>query len=53
MIPAWAESQLSVSAQQLGKMGDPNRMLRNIRVALRILNGSLQRGGASEVADGH
>src|SRR5436853_3069122 len=37
---AWAESQLSVSAQQLGKMGDPNRMLRNIRVALRILNGS-------------
>jgi hypothetical protein len=36
---AWAESQLNVSAQQL-KMGDPSRMLRNIRQALRILNGS-------------
>lgn len=36
---AWAESQMNVSAQQF-KMGDPNRMLRNIRQALSILNGS-------------
>lgn len=36
---AWAESQLAVSAQQL-RVGDPGRMLRGIRTALRILNGS-------------
>jgi hypothetical protein len=35
---AWAESQLSISAQQLGR--DPSRMMRGIRQALRILNGS-------------
>ncbi len=37
---AWAESQMAVSAQQLGKMGDPGRMMRGIRSALNILNGS-------------
>ena len=37
---AWAESQMNVSAQQFGKMGDPGRMLRGVRLALRILNGS-------------
>src|SRR5437870_4403918 len=36
---AWAESQMNVSAQQF-RIGDPSRMLRNIRQALRILNGS-------------
>ncbi|MBM3996790.1 MAG: hypothetical protein FJ303_21950 [Planctomycetes bacterium] len=35
---AWAESQLGVAAQQFGR--DPSRMLRGIRQALRILNGS-------------
>ena len=35
---AWAESQLPVSAQQLGR--DPGRMIAGIRRALRILNGS-------------
>ncbi|MSQ95023.1 MAG: hypothetical protein EXR98_10775 [Gemmataceae bacterium] len=37
---AWAESQMAVSGPQLGKMGDPGRMMRGIRSALRILNGS-------------
>jgi len=37
---AWAESQVTVSAQQLGKLGSPDRMLRNLRIAIRILNGS-------------
>lgn len=37
---AWAESQLSVTTNQLGPMGDPGRMIRGIRGALRILNGS-------------
>lgn len=37
---AWAESQVQVSAQQMGRFGDPNAMVRGIRRALRILNGS-------------
>lgn len=37
---AWAESQLAVTGQQLGPMGDPGRMIGGIRRALRILNGS-------------
>src|SRR5438552_3743820 len=37
---AWAESQLSITTNQLGPLGDPGRMIRNIRQALRILNGS-------------
>src|SRR5882724_11901433 len=36
---AWAESQLAVSQQQF-RLGDPGRMLNNIRRALAILNGS-------------
>lgn len=37
---AWAQSQLTVSAQQLGGMGNPARMMERIRAALSILNGS-------------
>ncbi len=37
---AWAEAQMQVSGEQLGKMGDPGRMMRGIRRALQILNGS-------------
>src|SRR5262245_9712418 len=37
---AWAESQIMVSQQQLGRLGDPARMITNIRRALAILNGS-------------
>ena len=37
---AWAESQLNVSGEQMGKVGDPNRMMRGVRGGLRILNGS-------------
>lgn len=37
---AWAESQVLVSQQQLGRLGDPARMLNSIRRALNILNGS-------------
>src|SRR5436190_900147 len=35
---AWAESQVLVSQQQLGRVGDPARMLTSIRKALAILN---------------
>ena len=37
---AWAESQLAVTQQQLGRFGDPGRMIMGIRRALNILNGS-------------
>jgi len=37
---AWAESQVQVSGPQLGRLGDPNAMIRGIRRALSILNGS-------------
>src|SRR5687767_14117874 len=37
---AWAEARVVVSGEQLGRLGDPGRMLTGIRRALRILNGS-------------
>ncbi len=38
---AWAESQVATTNVQLGKLNaDPQRMMRGIRSALRILNGS-------------
>ena len=37
---AWAQSQLTVTNVQLGKMGDSQAMLGGIRRALSILNGS-------------
>ncbi len=37
---AWAQSTVTVSADQLGRLGNPDRMLDGIRRALGILNGS-------------
>ena len=37
---AWAQSQVTASAQQLGQFGDPARMIARLQSALSILNGS-------------
>ena len=37
---SWAEAQMVVSGEQLGRLGDPARMFRLVRAGLRILNGS-------------